>query len=198
MMNEPPNKARFEGKQIMKTQNCSTVAVKESPNVLDTARLEQFKKKREEWVSWSNGEDPHSIWNQIAALLWDYVLFLTINDLRKEAAQYPAEGIGFNLPLVRFLDAGFVVTQVTGIRRLTERQWGEPTKRVISLRALVADIKDCRELLTREVYLACNGLPYDAPSGNRESERAHERFDKLSETSPSKRSREDVVSNEVL
>lgn len=188
--------------------------------VLNTERLQKFLKKREEWLFCLNGDDQHSIWRQITSLLWDYALFKTIRELRVEAAQNPTEGIGFNAPVLRLLEAGFVITQAAGIRRLSERQWRDPTKRVISLRALLDEIKTERELLTREVYLACHELPYDpAPAKKRfydslvssgqvfsyvgmdtsgpeawaSSERVHIHFDKLSDTSFASRSRDDLI-----
>lgn len=191
-------------------------------DVVNTVRLEQFQKKHKEWVAWLHGDDPHSIWKQITSLLWDYALFQTINELCKEAAQNPAKDVGFNVPVMRLLEAGFAVTQVTGIRRLTEKQPKDSTKRVIALRALVDDIRANRELLTREIYLACRELPFDpapakqrffdglvssgekfsyvgvattGPAAWRDSELAHERFDTLSEMSPASRSREDLVSS---
>lgn len=190
-------------------------------DVVNTVRLEQFQKKHKEWVAWLHGDDPHSIWKQITSLLWDYVLFQTINELCKEAAQNPAKDVGFNVPVMRLLEAGFAVTQVAGIRRLVEKQWRDPAKRVISLRALVDDVRTNRELLTREVYLAYRELPFDpapakqrfsngmassgekfsyvgvattGPEAWRDAELAHERFDKLSKISPASRSREDIVS----
>ena len=189
-------------------------------DVVNSERLQKFLKKREEWLLYLNGDDQHSIWRQITSLLWDYALFKTIRELRVEAAQNPTEGIGFNAPVLRLLEAGFVITQATGIRRLSEKQWDDPTKRVISLRALLDEIKTERELLTREVYLACHGLPYDpAPAKKRfydslvssgqilsyvgmdttgpeawaSSERAHSHFDKLSDTSVAGRSRDDLI-----
>jgi len=200
---------------------------KQTSDAVDTVRLEQFRKKREECLSCLNGEDLHSIWKQQSSLLWDYALFLTIRELRKEAAENPATGVGFNVPVLRLFEAGFAVIQATGIRRLTEKQWRDrsghviPSKRVISLRALVDDIRENRELLTREVYLACHDLPFDpAPAKQRffdrittsgqgfayegmdtngpeawgASEKAHELFDKLSEKTPASRSRDDLVS----
>ena len=187
---------------------------------MDTERLQKFLTKRKEWLSWLNGDDQHSIWRQITSLLWDYALFKTIRELRVEAAQNPSEGIGFNAPVLRLLESGFVITQATGIRRLSERQSRDRTKHVISLRALLDEIKTERELLTREVYLACHGLPYDpAPAKKRfydglissgqilsyvgmdttgpeawaSSERAHSHFDKFFDTSVAGRSRSDTI-----
>lgn len=184
-------------------------------------RLQEFHKKHKEWLSNLNGDDVHSIWKQQSCLLNDYALFLTINDLIKEAARTPTEGLGINGSVLRLLVTGFYVSQATGIRRLTDRQGKDPSRHVISLRALLDDIRANRELLTREIYLASNGLPFDpAPAKQRyfdriastgqkfvfegmhkegpeawtASERAHDRFDKLSETSLSGRSPEDLIS----
>ena len=188
---------------------------------MKTVHLSQFRKKHEEWCSCLNGHDLHSIWKQQSSLLGDYALFLTINDLVKASAKRRIKGVGFNGPVLRLFVTGFLVSQVTGIRRLAERQWSHPAKRVISLRALVEDIRANRRLLTRDVYLISNELPFDptpakqkcferaASSGERfffegmeskgseawaASERVHERFDKLSGTSSSGRSARDLIS----
>lgn len=190
-------------------------------NAVDTVRLGLFKKKREEWLFCLSGDDVHSIWKQQCALLWDYALFLTVQDLRIEAARNLSDGVGFNAPVLRLFDVGFVVTQLAGIRRLTEKQWKDPSRHVISLRALADDIRQSRDLMTREVYLGLRELPFDpaparqrvydrmAASGEKfffecsdkrgpeewyESERAHERFDKLSESTPASRTSHDLVS----
>jgi len=194
---------------------------KQTSDVVDAVRLEQFKKKHEAWRSCLSGDDLHSIWRQQSSLLWDYALFLTINELRKDAGQNPLKGVGFNAPVLRLFDAGFAVIQVIGIRRLTEKQPKNLLKRIISLRALVDDVRENQQLLTREVYLGCRELPFDpGPAKKRffdtvasseqkfcyegmdtrgseawaESESAHVRFDKLSKTSATSRSREDLVS----
>jgi hypothetical protein len=194
---------------------------KQINDIANTAQLESFRKKHEEWRLCLNGDDVHSIWRQQSSLLWDYALFQTINELRKESDRNLTKETGFNASVLRLFDAGFVVTQATGIRRLMDKQWPDPLKRVISLKALVDDITENRELLTREIYLACHAWPYDpSPAKQRffdsitssgqkfsyvgmdtrgseawaASEEAHKRFDKLSETLPTARAREDVVS----
>lgn len=196
----------------------------EACDVLDKERVKQLREKRKEWISWLRGNDPHSIWRQITSLLWDDVLFRTVNDLRRHAAENPSAKVGFNGPVLRLFDVGFITTQVTTIRRLTDRQPKDPKKGVISLRRLVADIRAHRELLTREVYVAYDGLPYDpAPAQNAwldkkvkagtlgtvewlettgpnawgTSDMVHRNFDKLAKTStPASRSRTDLISPE--
>ncbi len=190
-------------------------------DVCDLKRLRQFRDKRAEWISWLRSDDPHSIWKQFHALFWDDVLFRTVNDLRRQALDRPSEGVGFNGAVLRLFDAGFVTTQVTTIRRLTDPQPRDPKKGVISLRRLVKDIRASRELITRELYVAYDGLPYDparvrnawiekkvaagtlngmqwsSTSGPRAwgaSEMVHENFDKLSKSSqPDSRSRADLI-----
>ncbi len=63
---------------------------------------------------------------------------------------------------MRLFDTGFVAIQTTAIRRLTERSLEDPSKGVISLRRLVDDIRENRCLITREVYVGVDGLPYDS------------------------------------
>lgn len=196
----------------------------EKCDVRDLDRLRKFREKRAEWISWLHGDDPHSIWGQIHALLWDDVLFRTVNDLRRHAIDFPSGRVGFNSAVLRMFDAGFVTTQVTAIRRLTDPQWNQPHKGVISLRRLIDDIRNNRQLMTRELYVSYDGLPYEpAPvrdawvakrlaSGNLNgvemrqttgpgawgtSELVHEGFDKLAKSSGAGyRSRTDLVSKE--
>jgi hypothetical protein len=197
-------------------------------DVVNSIPIEYFKKKREEWLACLNGNDVHSIWKQQSSLLWDYALFQTIRALRKNSLSNPTAGVGFNESVVRLFEAGFAVIQAASIRRLTEKQSRDrktgqviPSKRVISLKALVDEISDNRELLTREVYVGLHGLPLDptpakqrhfdkiavsgqnfffegldttGPEAWSPSERAHERFDKLSERTPASRSNGDLVS----
>jgi hypothetical protein len=188
----------------------------EECDVLDKEGLRLFRDKRSEWISWLQGDDPHSIWRQITTILWFDVLFRTVNDLWRHGLDHPSENVGFNHAVLHLFNAGFVTTQVTAIRRLTEPQPKNPTKGVISLRRLVGDIRDSQKLITREVYVACDGLPYDpapvqlawatenpgsagwisttGPSAWGTSQMAHANFDKLSKCSdPKSRSRTDLI-----
>jgi hypothetical protein len=185
-----------------------------------SASLKQYQVKRDLWISWLAGDDRHAIWRQISSLLLDYAFFQTLNDLRKEADRRPLDGVGFNRQVLCLLDAGFVAIQANGIRKLLDRR-----KDVISLKRLLDDIRESRSLLTRENYLACLNLPYafqkakeahframandpanlafrgldtEGPNAWPEAEMAHERFDKLSRTTATARSKGDLVSVEWL
>lgn len=195
----------------------------EQCDVIDTKCLRRFREKRAEWITWLRGDDPHSIWRQITSLLWDDVLFRTVNDLRKDAVERPSEEVGFNGAIMRLFDAGFVSTQVTAIRRLTDRQPRDPRKGVISLRRLIADIRDHRDCITRELYVSYDGLPYDpdipqaawiekraaagtlsgmsrlpttGPTAWATSQMVHDNFDKLAKHGPDTRCRSDLIAPE--
>jgi hypothetical protein len=97
-------------------------------DVRNRENLEIFRRKRAEWMSWLKSDDPHSIWRQIQGLLWDDVLFRTVNELRREAVEHPKGDVGFNADFLRLIDAGFVTIQATAIRRLTDKPSSDPKK----------------------------------------------------------------------
>lgn len=116
--------------------------------------------------------------------------------------------------LMHLLDQCYVANQVLAIRRLLDRR-----KDVISLRRLLTDICENRYLLTREIYVCYDGLPYDSESWqslppDREtqifgitapglanyarSRVRHEVFDRLSGVSPEARERTDRIRDDVF
>lgn len=194
-------------------------------DILDKGKGEAFRKKRLQWMEWLSGEDPHSISREIYSMLWDHALFLTVNELRKMAATEPENGVGFNGPVIRLFDAGFVTTQATTIRRLIEKPRADPKWAVISLRRVLKDIEQNLDLMTRENYVCHDGLPYDYGSVHQKwlsslpvtksgshvgslptqgpdawptAERVHKNFDILAQVNPKKRAREDRIKIEVL
>ena len=194
-------------------------------DVLDKEKGEAFRKKRMQWMEWLKGEDSHSIFRQIYSMLWDYALFLTVNELRKMAATQPEHGVGFNGPVIRLFDAGFATTQAITIRRLIEKPKANPRWAVISLRRVLKDIEQNLDLITRENYVCHDGLPYDYDSVHQKwlsslpltksgvhvgslptkgpdawptAERIHKNFDILSQVNPKSRTREDRIKIEVL
>jgi len=187
----------------------------EDCDVVCKEHLRQFRAEKLNWLFWLHDDKQHAIFQQVASLLWDYALFRTLNDLRVRAAQSKTEGVEFNAPILSLLDSGFVAKQAMGIRRLIDKR-----DNVVSLKRLVDDIKKKQELITREVYVAHDGLPYDyapiedaycaeklqenkpfyseglettGPKAWNPSKRAHEAFDKLSGTSSSQRKRDDLL-----
>ena len=82
---------------------------------------------------------------------------------------------------------GYLATQGLAIRRLTDDH-----RNVISLPRLLRDVKDNIRLITREVYVAGTGLPYDGDF------RPHVRFDQLSGTRADRRQRQDRIPRRVI
>lgn len=196
----------------------------EQCDIDDKERLRRYREKRAEWIAWLNGRDPHSIWRQIHLLLWDFVLFSTVNDIRRYVAENPSEGVGFNSSVLRLFDTGFMTAQVIAIRRLSDQQPRDPSRGVISLRRLINEIRSNRELMTREVYVSYDGLPYDPSAAQEAWLRTHvdmgdagvtwldpsgptawapsdvmnKNFDRLSGKNPNERSRGDLVQSEIF
>jgi len=192
---------------------------------LDKGKGEAFRKMRMKWIEWLHGEDPHSISRQISSMLWDYALFLSVNELRRVADAEPEKEVGFNGPVIRLFDAGFATTQAVAIRRLIEKPKKDPKWAVISLRGVLSEIEKNLDLMTRENYVCYDGLPYDygavhkkwlsslpvtksgvhsgslptsGPDAFPMSERVHKNFDILAQVHPKKRSRKDLIKIEVL
>ena len=194
-------------------------------DIQDKAKGEEYRQKRAEWIETLSGEDAHSISAQLYGMLWDYALFLTVNELRRLAAEQPEEGVGFNGPVLRLFDAGFATTQATAIRRLIEKPKKDPKWAVISLRSLLKDIRDNAHLLTRENHVCYDGLPYDFEKLRQEwqsslvadgkgshtgtlptngpkawpmSEMVHKNFDRLAQVDSENRERFDQIGVEIL
>ncbi|MFH1777145.1 MAG: hypothetical protein ABH952_06290 [Candidatus Omnitrophota bacterium] len=180
-------------------------------DIADKGSTKEFRKKRRQWIKWFIGKDANSIWNQISWNVWYFVLFRTIDDLRKLAMEQPIVNVAFNSSVLRLFYIGFATTQSTAIRRLIEKPPSNPNPKraVISLQSITSDIEKHRHLLTRENYVAYDGLPYDStpkskslrtgwiaskgPKAWPTSELAHENFDKLSNVKSTRRKRTDLI-----
>jgi len=191
-------------------------------DISDKAKGESFRQMRMKWVKWLHGEGPHSISRQISSILWDYALFISVNELRRIATEEPEKDVGINGPVLHLFDAGFVTTQAVAIRRLIEKPNKNPKRAIISLRRVLKEIEENLELMTRENYVCNDGLPYDyylvyqrwlsslpngvhsgslptyGPNAFDMSERVHKNFDILAQVDPKERSRSDRIKIEIL
>lgn len=122
--------------------------------------LERYRKKWLEWMSWYEHSDsePNSIESQIHGMLF--------NDLTYRAAVRVRASVDTNIAisarsstLAYLLDQGYVVSQILFLQRLLDT-----TKGVILLKRLLKDIEKYRSLITREIYVAGDGLPYNYDS----------------------------------
>lgn len=186
----------------------------EDCDVTDRAALIKYRAKRDEWLRWYelNEGEPHSIQQQLFSMLFTDMTYRILSEARQ------AQGSSNTPPqsplLAHLLDQGYVATQVFAIRRLLDKR-----KDVISLRRLLDDIVNHRDLITREIYVCYNGLPYDAESwqklpetteikiwgidapglgnylGSRER---HKTFDRLSGVAPANRTRGDLIQASIF
>jgi hypothetical protein len=129
----------------------------EDCEVNDRSALTEYRAKRDIWLRWyeHSGTEPHSIQQQLFSMIFIDLTYRTVTGPRQDSANIAAKsGI-----LAHLLDQGYVANQVLAIRRLLD-----PRKDVISLRRLLNDIAGSRHLLTREIYVCYDGLPYDPGS----------------------------------
>lgn len=197
----------------------------EDCDVRDRGRLVGFRAALEEWHELLIGDPEQSISNQFADMLWQDAAWRSANEARRYTKDNgPNASVA---PLLgAMLDSGYVAGQVISITRLLE--WSnpkKPSKGVVSLRRIVDEMKERRDLFTREVFVARDALPYDweavrdaedqtrrAQLGSRggvtfegrattgpiawsASAERHSMFDRISQVNPEARSRQDGISD---
>jgi hypothetical protein len=182
-------------------------------DVVDRKKLEAYREKRYEWLSWyelRKGE-PNTIQQQLFTMIFLDMEYRLLASARQSADQTFSAQSGL---LAHFLDQGYVATQVLAIRKLLDGR-----KDVFSLRRLLEDISDHRQLITRETYVCHGGLPYDSEAWQSQAQTIevqiwgieapglgrflgsrvrHEMFDKLSGVLPAARQREDLIKVDVF
>jgi len=187
-------------------------------SVLDTPLLTEFRAKRTEWIGWLEDDPDHSIWGQIHRIMWNDAVFRALNEARRFGSN-DRPTASLNGMLGEFLDRGYVATQVLDICRITDQR-----EDVVSLRRLVNDLAKHRHLISRENFVAYDGLPYDyatvqqaylmsltpdqigkvgwvsteGPDAWGTSERMHIAFDKLSGVTAGERTRKDLIHENVF
>jgi hypothetical protein len=181
----------------------------------DRAALIDYRTKRDEWLCWYElrKEEPNSIQQQLFSMMFIDMTYRIVSEPRRDPNGDPNIAARSGL-LAHLLDQCYVANQVLAIRRLLD-----PRRDVISLRRLLDDISQNRHLLTREIYVCYNGLPYDPESWRslpktieREifgiqapglskyfgSQARHEAFDRLSGIQAAHRARTDRVRDSIF
>ena len=173
-------------------------------DVQDKEALAIFRAKRANWNNWLF-EERLSISNQITHMLWNDAIYRTFNEARRLTINRESESLGFNGPLLHLLDEGFLVSQVMAIRRLTDRNFYDPKKGVLSVLRLIDDMSANIDIFTRENYVSYDGSKYEGLSLEIDGidkwmpwKNKHENFDTLSNVSPQNRSRADRVNKYVF
>jgi hypothetical protein len=179
-------------------------------DVSNPARLTEYRKAREKWLGWYEfrKDEPNNIEGQIIRMISFDIGYRVLTKPRSETPQ-DVNIAARNGLLGSSLDIGYAATQVLAIRRLLDGR-----NDVASLQRLLNDLKKNRKLITREIYVAWDGKPYDpnrwqslpsSPEIQMWGDEApglfnfhmakirHELFDKLSGVSETSRSRTDLI-----
>ena len=173
-------------------------------DVEDKESLVLFRIKRAEWKRCLI-DDSYSISKQISHLLWNDVVFRTFNEARKLSIEDGNDDTGLNNSVINMMDEGFVVSQVMAIRRLSDPNFYDPKKAVISLRRIIDDIGNNLDVFTRENYICFDGTKYEGPLSDHKDginwihwDRKQKNFDRLSGVSITERSRKDKIDNKII
>jgi hypothetical protein len=190
--------------------------------VRDIAALDAYRIRRTEWLRLLDGDPVHSVSTQLSAMLWNDIAYRTFNEARRFASEANPKSAIAPI-LAEFLDIGYVATQILAIGKITESSPADPNKSVISLKRVLDEVFANRSLMTRERYVAFDGLPYDphpirdahykeiistekplvawrptfGPLAWETSERTHEAFDRLSGIAAHQRQPDDLISDDI-
>lgn len=176
----------------------------EQCDVQDKSRFRRYRELRKKWLGWLQADPNHPIWSQLFKMIANDLAVRILAAAAENDPQSPLH----NPLLVRTILEGHQDAQILGIRRL----WDNDTK-VISVRRLLKDIRANLEVFTREIYVSGSGLPYNPNPGKviasvtgpgfvspsspilspLLTERAQQRFDRLSKIPADPRDRTDRI-----
>jgi AbiU2 len=186
-------------------------------DVNNKQKLLRYRDKWFEWMKWyeHNDSEPNSIESQIHRMLFNDLTYRGIVSVRA-SVDTDLRISARSATLAYLLDHGYVVSQVLSIQKLLD-----PRKDVISVKRLLRDIEKHRELITREIYVAGDGHPYDYASWGQTvspsdpmpqilgieapglvrfaiSKDLHDKFDLLSGKRARERTRDDVIPKSIF
>ncbi|WP_139834220.1 hypothetical protein [Pseudomonas sp. B11(2017)] len=119
--------------------------------------LEQFRQMRRKWLESIRGSAHNTISNQIHQLAWNSTVFHTLNEARRIESERKVNGSMWNL-----IVDGYAHIAALGIRRLVDHD-----KSANSIKRVLLDIEANKHLLSREVFVCYDGLPYDHEAAER-------------------------------
>lgn len=185
-------------------------------DVIAKNTLEQYRANWMKWISWYRHDpaEPHSIEAQIHTMLFNDITYRATISVREPVTDVAISARSSTLAYL--LDQGYFVSQVLAIEKLLDNGGG-----VISLKRLLKDVGKHRKIITREIYVAGDGLPYDYDSWGEAidttnpmvqmcgirapglvdfavSKELHETFDLLSGKREHERTRDDVIRESVF
>ena len=187
--------------------------------------IDRFKLRRDLWIECLCGTDRHSIMPQIYRMIWNTAAFRAINEARRIAPPAKEGSVQLSGLMHELIDEGFFEGQALAIRRLTDTHSLDDRRRgVWSLIALLNDMQEHVDLMTRQNLFAAEGLEYDVEAVRRRAEEyqqqelrkgthvyfipeeldwdrlrdRHEQIDFLARVTPAHRSPDDTVCVAVI
>lgn len=138
----------------------------------------KLAERRRLWFDCLNGDDPHSLVNQLYSLSWNAAAFRTVNEARRLSPPAKEGGIAQNALLHNLLDNCFWISQGTAVRRLVDsssaleksKSVGDNDKSVYSLGSLLEDMRTNIHLMTRANWFAAEELECDVRTMARREE----------------------------
>jgi hypothetical protein len=187
-------------------------------DVEDKKNLITYRQRWVEWMSWygyGDPPEPNNIQSQIHRMFFNDLTYRATVSVRS-SVDAGMEISARSGTLAYLLDQGYVVSQVLALQKLLDNG-----SDVISVKRLLKNVEKHRAVITREVYVAGDGLPYDytswedtvdksdpmvqiwgidAPGLHRfaDSKHLHETFDQLSGKKPDQRTRQDVIPKSIF
>ncbi len=113
--------------------------------------LEEYRRFRTECLESLRGDSNTSVMNQIHDLTWHTAVFPTLNEARRLEPSRTVSGAMWEL-----VTAGYAHLMALGIRRLVDTD-----SRADSLWNVLVRVEKRPELLTRELFVCHDGLPFD-------------------------------------
>lgn len=175
------------------------------------------------WIMCLKGDDENSIFNQITLMLWDTAIFRIIRESQIEKFNKNPQAPRINHQLFSFIYRNYFHSQSAYIRRITDPNSSLTGKYgTYSLGAIIKDLINYREELSREKYLELRGFPYDYLEIQAKEtafilnhhpgkaipipdeldwwkiKDAHETFDRLSHTNLENRKSSDLIDENLL
>jgi hypothetical protein len=177
-----------------------------------------YRQKWVQWMSWygyGDPPEPNNIESQIHRMFFNDLTYRATVSVRS-SVDAGMDISARSATLAYLLDQGYVVSQVLALQKLLDNG-----SDVISVKRLLKNVEKHRAVITREVYVAGDGLPYDytswagtvdksdpmvqiygigAPGLHRFaiSKHLHETFDQLSGNKPDQRTRQDVIPKSIF
>jgi hypothetical protein len=199
------------GRQISPTQQRLGVPEDEC-DVLNRQNLESYRALYRKWMTWYEfaPDNPNTIEGQIMNMMFHDLTYRSTTSVRGSISS-DTKVAARSDTLAYLIDTGYLANQVLAVAKLVDKR-----PDVISVRRLLKDIKKKRKVLTREIYVAGFGDPYNreawrenvdesdpsvgiwglqAPGLSRwlYSYDAHKRFDQLAGVSLEQRTRDDLI-----